>query len=390
MTAASYYNKIAESTLNNHDTRIATDLRGGREAGTGALQGQEGLQTTDTRDDSRGAEGSGSRDEGGTAEPAAPDNNTAAAEPRQPEGVSDEQAEGNIAAQETERDNTLQRPVSSGLSEGRAGTAQESGDRVDIGSLSQGLAPERLGDFERGSRAEQEAVGNQIIENGINEGRFTPNQAASIGQGLRDLERRGTEDEWRDVEARIGRIEGLLRRHDAEMVGAVPAQRDGRRDRRHNLLGSVVSTEDGGVQGLSGLPQDGENREGKLLVDGVSGYSITPKQYTTKRGRVLDMQLVTFNHELSKEELAAAKELPSGESVVYIDEPDNHTPHSKATFCTLQYRNRSYNDTRISLLVLQMVSPHDRQMRRYGKSHFQSSALLFYTVVSRHVCYRGH
>lgn len=269
MTAASYYNKIAESTLNDYDyTGGKKDNGRGPEAGTGTLQGQEGLQTTDTRDDSRGTEGSGSRDEDGTAKPAAPDNNTAAAEPRQSEGVSDEQAEGNIAAQEAERDNTVQRTVSSGLREQPAGEAPRSGDGVDIVVLGNGLSPEQLGDYEKGSRAEQEAVGNQIIENAKQNGVF--------------IER-----------------------------------------------------------------------------SSLNNYGQRVQQ-------------------------------PSGESVVYIDEPDNHTPHSKATFCTLQYRNRSYNDTRISLLVLQMVSPHDRQMRRYGKSHFQSSALLFYTVVSRHVCYRGH
>ena len=66
-----YYNKIAESTLNNYyDTGSETNDGRGPEAGTGTLQGQEGLQTTDTRDGSRRAEGSGSREKRGPAESA--------------------------------------------------------------------------------------------------------------------------------------------------------------------------------------------------------------------------------------------------------------------------------------------------------------------------------
>ena len=40
-----------------------------------------------------------------------------------------------------------------------------------------------------------------------------------------------------------------------------------------------------------------------------SSFSITPKPYTTKRGKVLDMQLVKFGRELSKEEQRAANKL---------------------------------------------------------------------------------
>ena len=38
-------------------------------------------------------------------------------------------------------------------------------------------------------------------------------------------------------------------------------------------------------------------------------YTIAPAQYTTKKGKVLDMHLVTFGRELSKEEIRAGKEL---------------------------------------------------------------------------------
>ena len=41
----------------------------------------------------------------------------------------------------------------------------------------------------------------------------------------------------------------------------------------------------------------------------TDGYSVEPAQYTTKRGKVLDMQLVKFDRELSKEETRNAKAL---------------------------------------------------------------------------------
>lgn len=40
-----------------------------------------------------------------------------------------------------------------------------------------------------------------------------------------------------------------------------------------------------------------------------SGYTITPSKYTTKKGKVLDMQLVKFDNELSKEQQRAANSL---------------------------------------------------------------------------------
>ena len=42
------------------------------------------------------------------------------------------------------------------------------------------------------------------------------------------------------------------------------------------------------------------------------GYTVEPAQYTTKRGKVLDMQLVKFGRKLTKEELRSAKELAKG------------------------------------------------------------------------------
>ncbi len=43
-----------------------------------------------------------------------------------------------------------------------------------------------------------------------------------------------------------------------------------------------------------------------------AGYTVEPAQYTTKRGKVLDMQLVKFSRELTKDELRSAKELAKG------------------------------------------------------------------------------
>lgn len=42
-------------------------------------------------------------------------------------------------------------------------------------------------------------------------------------------------------------------------------------------------------------------------VESSESYTITPTQYTNKKGKTSDMHLVKFNHELSKEEKAAAK-----------------------------------------------------------------------------------
>ena len=44
-------------------------------------------------------------------------------------------------------------------------------------------------------------------------------------------------------------------------------------------------------------------------VNGVKSFKITPKEYTTKRGKKLSMHLVTFEGELSKEQMNAAKKL---------------------------------------------------------------------------------
>jgi len=44
----------------------------------------------------------------------------------------------------------------------------------------------------------------------------------------------------------------------------------------------------------------------------ANGYTVRPAQYTTKKGKVLDMQLVKFGRELTKEELRNAKALAKG------------------------------------------------------------------------------
>lgn len=73
---------------------------------------------------------------------------------------------------ETERDNTEQRPDSGGLREQPAGEAPRGSDGVDIMVLGAQLPTERLGDFEKGSRAEQEEIGHHIIENAKRNGVF--------------------------------------------------------------------------------------------------------------------------------------------------------------------------------------------------------------------------
>lgn len=54
-----------------------------------------------------------------------------------------------------------------------------------------------------------------------------------------------------------------------------------------------------------------------VSVPKEQGYSITPAQYTTKKGKVLDMHLITFSGDLTKEQLRAAKELAKEEKGWY-------------------------------------------------------------------------
>ena len=56
-----------------------------------------------------------------------------------------------------------------------------------------------------------------------------------------------------------------------------------------------------------GIPEEAEVAESVK-----SGYSVSPAQYATKRGKILDMQLVKFDRELTKEELRSSKELAKG------------------------------------------------------------------------------
>lgn len=49
-----------------------------------------------------------------------------------------------------------------------------------------------------------------------------------------------------------------------------------------------------------------------IIPNTEAGYTVEPAQYTTKRGKVLDMQLVKFSRELKKDELRSAKELAKG------------------------------------------------------------------------------
>ena len=59
------------------------------------------------------------------------------------------------------------------------------------------------------------------------------------------------------------------------------------------------------------LSSDGKDTEkdSSDQENGVKSFKITPKEYTTKRGKKLSMHLVTFESELSKEQMNAAKKL---------------------------------------------------------------------------------
>lgn len=60
-----------------------------------------------------------------------------------------------------------------------------------------------------------------------------------------------------------------------------------------------------------------QEKEQAAKQDGNALYSIEPAQYTTKRGKVLDMHLVKFDHTLTKEQQRAAKELAKAEKGWY-------------------------------------------------------------------------
>lgn len=61
-----------------------------------------------------------------------------------------------------------------------------------------------------------------------------------------------------------------------------------------------------------------KQEEGDISKNNDSdNYSIVPSQYTTKKGKVLDMRLLKFGNELSKEQQRAAKELAKAEKGWY-------------------------------------------------------------------------
>lgn len=84
-----------------------------------------------------------------------------------------------------------------------------------------------------------------ILENGINEGRFTEDQAASIGRGLRDVTRRVGDIRPETVE-RVTRIGRRIRQED---VGDLRSGVSG--EQRGSGRGDVVPPADGEVQGSS-------------------------------------------------------------------------------------------------------------------------------------------
>lgn len=77
----------------------------------------------------------------------------------------------------------------------------------------------------------------------------------------------------------------------------------------------TVGTAEGGKRNDTATPQntvsDGKDTEkdSSDQENGVKSFKITPKEYTTKRGKKLAMHLVTFESELSKEQMNAAKKL---------------------------------------------------------------------------------
>ena len=77
----------------------------------------------------------------------------------------------------------------------------------------------------------------------------------------------------------------------------------------------TVGTAEGGKRNDTATPQntvsDGKDTEKDLSdqENGVKSFKITPKEYTTKRGKKLSMHLVTFVSELSKEQMNAANKL---------------------------------------------------------------------------------
>ena len=77
----------------------------------------------------------------------------------------------------------------------------------------------------------------------------------------------------------------------------------------------TVGTAESGKRNDTATPQntvsDGKDtgKDSSEQANGVKSFKITPQEYTTKRGKKLAMQLVTFESELSKEQMNAAKQL---------------------------------------------------------------------------------
>lgn len=112
--------------------------------------------------------------------------------------------------------------------------------------------------------------------------------------------------------------ENERRRIEEESAGSTEKPTDN--ERGDNVLPEQETDTERRVEEQPGAQQEtGTDAQGAGMVseqNGIEaeteqekGYSIVPAQYTTKRGKVLDMQLVTFDRELSKDELTAARTL---------------------------------------------------------------------------------
>ena len=362
-----YYNKIAESTLNNYyDTGSETNDGRGPEAGTGTLQGQEGLQTTDTRDGSRRAEGSGSREKRGPAESAVAERIAAAEAQTDTNPTEGQKKAGNYAKGHLTLDGyniSIEQPKGSirrGVdADGRAweqemhntygyirGTEGVDGDHIDVflsddptqgnvfvidqvnkdGSFDEHKVMYGFPDAESARAAylsnyEEGWQGlgtiTEVSKDEFKKWVESSHRKTKPFSEYKSVEKLGGQNEVADEEALASRMEvdydgetaeegpnGTIYRRPIVIEGIHRVEQVDEPDEKGHYTGSYY---------MYNGKRYGDLPDVFSYIDSNPApkeeASITPTQYTTKKGKVLDMQLVKFDKELTKEQFKAAKEI---------------------------------------------------------------------------------
>lgn len=142
-------------------------------------------------------------------------------------------------------------------------------------------------------------------------------EAALAHEGQMDIFTQDVPTKERIIKSIIDNYKNESKKQQRERLNAAVADRKQRvaKSKGEEQGSGDEQTPDAGEgsaegEGVEGKVETGESHD---KVEEENDFTITPAQYTTKRGKVLDMHLVKFNKELSKEQqralTAVAKEL---------------------------------------------------------------------------------